>query len=146
MQLKGINGFTLIEVLLAVGIVSIISFISIPLSIHSLHKYEEKLFLSLFEYDLLYAQSLATTTTERVRIIFHQHSYQIVKGEANSEVEMRTIPEHITVNTRLRNIIAFDRNGRIQNLQQGRIEFKGKDTNYYVIFPLGKGRGYIAEQ
>lgn len=146
MLLKENTGFTLIEVLLVMSMVSILTLITIPISLQTIEKQEEKQFLELFEYDLLYAQSLATTTTERVRIIFHQDSYQVVKGEANSEVALRTIPDHVNVHTRLRHIIAFDRNGRIRNLQHGRMEIKSKYASYYVIFPLGKGRASIVQQ
>lgn len=145
MLIKSSYGFTLLEVLMVLAIFSILSLIIIPISFNKLEISQENKFIETFEYDLLYTQSLAVTSKERVRIIFYKSSYQIVKGEQDSLLSVRNIPKNINVNTRLRNIISFDRNGRIRDLQKGKIEIETKHSKYHVIFPLGKGRCSIVK-
>jgi len=141
------NGFTLLEVLIVLGIISFIILLSIPISFKIIETHQEKNFIEMFEFDLLYIQSLAITTTkENVRIVIDKDQYKIVKGERDSLISIRTIPENIHINTRLRPIISFDENGRIRDPNKGRIEIETKQSKYIVIFPLGKGRCSIVKQ
>lgn len=145
MQIKSSAGFTLIEVLIVMGILSFLAIMIIPISFTTIEKQHEKTFIETFEFDLLYTQSLAITSKERIRIIFSDQSYQIVKGEKNSIVTIRNIPNNIRVNTRLRHIISFDQNGRVRDLQKGKIEIETNHSTYHVIFPMGKGRCSIVQ-
>lgn len=145
MLIKGSQGFTLLEVLMAMGILLTLLLLITPVSFSTIEKKQENKFIETFAYDLLYTQSLATTTSERVRIIFSNDSYKIVKGEKSSLVYQRNIPKHIKVHTRLRHIISFSRSGRIEDLNKGRIEIETKHSTYHVVFPLGKGRCSIVK-
>lgn len=145
MFIKSSSGFTLIEVLVVMNIVAVLLLLTIPVSLSAIEKHEESKFIEIFEYDLLYTQGLATTTNESVRIIFFTDSYEIVKGETDSTMAVRNIPKHIKIHTRLRPVIAFDRSGRIRDLQKGRIEIETKHSKYHVVFPLGKGRCSIVK-
>lgn len=141
------NGFTLIELLIVLGVFSTLLLISVPIGFATIEKHQANKFLETFEFDLLYIQSLATITKERVRIRFTSaHQYKIIRGEKNSTLHVRDIPKNIKINTRSRQVISFDENGRIREPQKGRIEIKVKQSIYHVIFPLGKGRCSIVKQ
>lgn len=113
---------------------------------HLTETHKENLFIKTFQYDLLYIQSLASLTEEQVKIHFEEDVYKIYRGNRNALLFAREIPDHIEIDMGMRKNISFDRNGRIQNANHGGIKMITKDSNYNVIFPLGKGRASIVKQ
>lgn len=134
------HGFTLMEILFVLGIWMMIVLLSVPILFNSLEKIRERHFLETLQFDILYAQSLALTNKNNIRINFNQHNYVLIE---NTKVHVRReIPDDWSFNLgSMQNSITFDEYGRIKN--PGSIYIRSAQSNFYFIFPLGKGRGYI---
>lgn len=140
------KGFTLLELLIVLSILSILLLFTTPFTHEMLMKHEEHTFIETFEYDLLHLQSLASVTSDRVRMYVDEDKYHIYKGNRNSLVFRRTIPKGISIDLRMRNNISFDQSGRIRHANYGGIKINTTQSTYDVIFPLGKGRSSIVKQ
>ncbi|UJL44839.1 prepilin-type N-terminal cleavage/methylation domain-containing protein [Virgibacillus sp. NKC19-16] len=142
--MKKQSGFTLVELLLVLSILSILLLLSVPLNISGLQKHQDKQFLETFQYDVLYIQNLAATTTDdkRVYIRFHNDRYEIIVERKT--LETRYYPDGWEVDPRAMGELSFKSTGTIR--QPGRIKMTSKHDTYFVVFPLGKGRGYVVEE
>lgn len=141
------NGFTLIEMLFVLSICSIIITLSVPLIFSTLEKQEEKRFLETFEFDVLYMQNLSIGKTDGyLRIEFYEDNYSILNGTTDETLLVRNYPKHVTVtiNTWAMKSISFNKNGVIKF--PGNVSIVINNTEYILVFPLGKGRFYIDEQ
>lgn len=136
------NGFTLIEVLFVLGIVSVLLLLSAPLNISTLEKLQDEQFLQVFEFDVLSIQSKATTTNESIKIILMPDRYKILVSHGKPIV--RPYPTGWKRGNRTINEISFNKNGALRN--PGSIQFTTKNAVYVIIFPLGKGRFYIVKK
>lgn len=136
------NGFTFIEMLFVLGIISFLFVLSTPIVFNVLDQQQEKQFLNTFEFDVLYAQRLAMQSKSIVRINFSRQQYTILSDE--KVVTRRRIPNDWDINLRTMNQLSFDDQGRIR--EPGTMSIKTPRAEYHVIFPFGKGRGYVVEQ
>ncbi|MBY7143382.1 prepilin-type N-terminal cleavage/methylation domain-containing protein [Virgibacillus sp. NKC19-3] len=143
-NMKSQRGFTFVELLLVLSILSILLLLHVPLNISGLQKHQSEQFLETFQYDVLFIQHLATTTTDdkRVYIKFHNESYEMIHGRKT--MKTRYYPDGWEVDPRVMKEISFKSTGTIR--QPGRIKMTSKHSTYFVVFPLGKGRGYIVEE
>lgn len=134
------RGFTLMEILFVLGIWMILLLISVPFVFSSMEEIKENHFLETLQFDILYAQSLALNNKNNIRINFNQHNYVLIE---NQKVHIRRdIPNNWSFNLgSMRNTIRFDEYGRIEN--PGSIYIRSPRSNFSLIFPLGKGRGYF---
>ncbi|GAB3052010.1 hypothetical protein GCM10027286_14100 [Virgibacillus ainsalahensis] len=128
------------EVLVVLGVLSILLFLSPPLNISSLEKHQTKQFLETFEYDVLYIQNLATTTSSHVRLIIRHDRYTIVSP--SKTLAVRYYPSNLEFNSTMENI-SFTKSGSIR--KAGNITINTLDSTYKAVFPPGKGRFYIYE-
>ncbi|MEN2765995.1 competence type IV pilus minor pilin ComGD [Ornithinibacillus xuwenensis] len=136
------KGFTLIESLVVLTIWLMILSLSVPLINSLYHKKTEEFFFNTLQYDILYVQSQAIGSNDYVRIILEKQSYILVDS-ANQET-IRKLPKGWSLDRRTLDTISFNSNGAIR--KAGTIQIQTNRTKYKIVFPLGKGRGYIVKQ
>lgn len=139
--MKQANGFTLLEMLYVLGIISILFIISVPFMRHVLDQQEESQFLKVFEADILYAQRLAMQSKHIISMYVNPGEYKIMQGDRS--VLIRKIPTDWEIDIRTMPQLGFDNKGRIR--YPGTIAIKSEHTQYLMVFPFGKGRGYLVQ-
>ncbi len=138
LKMKAEHGFTLIEMLLVLCIVSIISFIAIPGLYHVYKTEQTNQFFALMEADILYLQNQSLGSTLKNRILIEENRYTIYLG--NNVPVIRDYPAHISTNRERR--ISFNNLGTYKDPMT--FHFYDDDGDAYrVAFPLGKGRQHI---
>jgi competence protein ComGD len=136
-------GFTILEVLIVLSISVILLSISVPLAHHLLQQKTEEKVLNTFLYDILYLQNQSLITEEQyLRLALYKKSYTIV-GINNETIE-RQLPIGWEIDRRTLSEISFNSKGSIR--KAGTIQIITPQNKYNVVFPLGKGRGYIEKQ
>ncbi len=141
--MKPINGFTLIEMLLAIVVLASLILLAVPPLFSTIQKQETAHFFNVLDSDILFIQNEALGTRQNVRIVFDKEYYSIVAEKQTEEVK-RYYPKHLTHDVRINNRVSFSNNGTVINPTT--FLFKDKSTTYHLVFPLGKGRQYIEEQ
>lgn len=137
------GGFTLVELIIILSIWLLILSFTIPLVVKDVNKLKERQYLNSFQSDVIYAQSLAMGTENKVRITFTSTNYNIMENQR--KIIQRTIPENWQVEASLmKNMIEFGITGQILN--PGAINIKTAHSQYSIVFPFGKGRGYVVEK
>ncbi|MDY0396677.1 type II secretion system protein [Virgibacillus halophilus] len=76
------NGFTLLETIFVLGILSLFLVLAIPLSWTFLQKQQEKQFIDTLQSDLLLIQSLSAQEDDQIKIIFHETDYTVQTSRA----------------------------------------------------------------
>lgn len=135
------KGFTLLESLLVLFIVSTMSLILMANITPIYHKKVIETFLNQFEKDMLYAQQYALVNEELVFVLFksEQNLYKIESNEQEVDLLTRNYHPKIKIEgATLTNKITYISNGSIQ--KSGTMFISYKDSTYKVIFYLGKGR------
>lgn len=135
------KGFTLLESLLVLFIVSTMSLVLITNIAPIYHKKVIETFLNQFEKDMLYAQQYALVNEELVFVLFksEQNLYKIESNEQEVDLLTRNYHPKIKIEgATLTNKITYISNGSIQ--KSGTMFISYKDSTYKVIFYLGKGR------
>jgi|SRR5690625_2530065 len=141
---KRINGFTLIEMLLTIGILGLLSFIVVPSIYKSIERQELVQFFNVLESDVFYIQNQALGTRKNFRIIFDE-DYYIIAGPFNSGIDIkRYYPKHLKQEIKINHRVTFTSNGTVSD--STKVLFNYRDTTYQLVFPLGKGRYYIEEK
>ena len=136
------QGFSLIEVLVTLSILGIILTIFFPISNSLLEtKTEEKVF-DMFQYDVLFLQNKSMGTNNYTRMVLKPNGYTIT--DHNTILIERELPDGWEIDPRNLVNISFNRSGAIRNA--GTIKIVSPKNTYNVIFPIGKGRGYIEKQ
>ncbi|MDC3418995.1 prepilin-type N-terminal cleavage/methylation domain-containing protein [Aquibacillus koreensis] len=140
------KGFTLIEVLIVLSMISLFLVIGASFQPKALEQNQADYFFKLFQSDVLYLQQLTMIDRENVFIYISpdNKSYQIKRGGMGEVILTRSFPKDWTINLNtLPAPISFSPNGTIKN--PGTIDLRSPTTRYSVIFPFGKGRCYIVE-
>ena len=135
------NGFTLIESILVLFIVSIMSFVFIANVVPIYNKKVIETFLHQFEKDMMYAQQYALVNKEPTAILFvpTENRYTISENKITLPLVKREYNNEITIQaTNFSNRIVFNGNGSIQ--KSGTIHITYKTQTYKVVYYLGKGR------
>ncbi|WP_176447377.1 competence type IV pilus minor pilin ComGD [Lentibacillus sp. CBA3610] len=138
-----VNGFTLIEVLFVLAVLSVLILITTPLQLSVLDKKTEERFLETLEMDLLYMQTLAYNSRMTHRLAFLDSERYEIKANNTSILE-RTVPEGWEIDTRTLKTISFNKKGTI--VKSGTFAIKTLTDHYNVVCPLGKGRCYFEKQ
>lgn len=141
--MKEIKGFTFIELVFVLFIISLLTFLVIPGLFSTLKKQQTKQFFTTFDADILYIQNSALGTSQHVRILF-EDDYYVIRNNRTKEAIKRYYPEHISRITKSNNRISFNDSGTI--ISPTSYRFEDETTTYKIVFPLGKGRHYIEEQ
>jgi|SRR5690625_1960997 len=133
------NGFTLIEMLFILLILSLLMVIAVPNLFSLLKKLETNNFFHMLDADIFYIQNEAMDTQNNVRIIFREDAY-VIRNLYSDEDIIRYYPDNLSYDL-VNNRIMFNKNGTI--LGPTRYRFFDKNNTYEIVFPLGKGRHYI---
>lgn len=137
------NGFTLIEMLFILAILSILILLFIPAFNHSIQNHQVNQFLYVLHSDVLFMQNLSTGNKTDIRMIFKDNHYIVSNYLTNDIYLERKYPNELTIETRTLNYVSFNDKGSIR--YPGTIQIKSAHKNYRLVFPLGKGRFYIDE-
>ncbi|MFD1850617.1 competence type IV pilus minor pilin ComGD [Oceanobacillus bengalensis] len=135
------NGFTLVEVLFVLTILSILLLFTPKPNLTSLNNIHVQQFFKVLQSDVLYAQTLTPTSKYNIRIRFYADKYVVY--DDNIILETRNYPKGLSVDTRTNDTFEFSNAGTIKNPRA--IIFATKDVEYRIVFPFGKGRFYIHE-
>lgn len=139
------NGFTLLEMLIVLGMWSILILLSAPLLFSSIDKQQEKHFLDTLESDVLYVQNMSIGSPEKNIVLrFNKNQYTIYDNLTNESFITRELPPDYVLDPRTARNISFNKRGSIS--KPGTIALKTKRASYKIVFPLGKARCYIAKQ
>lgn len=140
------NGFTLVELLFVLGILTVLLLLAVPISTSSLEKQQEKQFLETFESDVLYIQAMASSTPNSYyKIKFYENEYELISGSGfTSSTIARQYPPGWKFFIRPFREISFKPNGSIR--RAGTIDIRSEKAVYKAVFQPGKGRFYIARE
>lgn len=136
-------GFTLPELLIVLSIISILLFVAISFGDNSLENIEMNNFIEVFESDVLYIQNAALGTRKNIRIIFRDDYYVIIHEETAIADIRRNYPPQFNELFVTQRRIVFSNSGALIN--PSTITFMTDVNKYKLVFPLGKGRYYVAE-
>jgi len=139
---KNEKGFTLIEILIVLGIIAILFAIAVPLHVESLENQKEKRFFETLKYDFLFTQRISASGHKAVDIEFRNDEYLINKDV--SPIIKRPYPEGWRIDKLNTSIVSFSLRGNIR--QGSTLKVYTNNNEYNVIFPLGKGRFYIEKK
>jgi len=135
--------FTLLELLFAVTIVSLITFISVPVGYKLYEQQQIKQFFRVFDADVLFIQNQSLHQSNHYKIVLNTNSYSV--SNHDGMIFKRDYPKQISYRNTANNKISFYRHGTIEN--PGTFFFYVHDgSRYKVVFPFGKGRHYIEKQ
>ncbi|MGD6832305.1 competence type IV pilus minor pilin ComGD [Sutcliffiella halmapala] len=141
---KSQKGFTFVESLLVLSVVSVILSFTILKIAAIEEKHVTKNFFSELTNDLLFAQQYAMSTRRSVTITFSpsNHYYRVTQGPGN-ELLRRNYHEDIQIDPRtMGTLLVFQSHGSIQKAGTMGISYKNLE-NYRLVFQLGKGRFYV---
>lgn len=137
------NGFTLIEMLLVLTVLSILISLALPAHSSSLTKQQENQFIEVLQNDVLLIQNQASITSkERMYIRFYDDHYLVLHGR-NPSYAKRDYPDGWSLLTSNR-ILEFHLNGTV--LSPRTFIMHSKKERIALVFPLGKGRFYIERE
>ncbi|WP_087971669.1 competence type IV pilus minor pilin ComGD [Oceanobacillus rekensis] len=138
------NGFTLLEVLFVLTLLSVVLVLLPPINVDVIAKQQEKQFIETFQFDVLYVQNMSNLiTNEEVFIRLYKDNYKILRGSSETIAE-RTYPPGLVIDPRGNADISFNTSGTF--IYPRTIRITTKNNDYNAVFQLGKGRFYIAER
>lgn len=135
------NGFTLIEVLLSLVIMMIILLVISPFSTDIVEKKREEQFIEMLQADILLIQNLSMQTRKSTVIYFEEGKYVILVG--NSTFRTREFPKEWKITDDGIRPLSFTPGGIIR--RPGSLRIKMTHSYVKIVFPLGKGRGYVEQ-
>ncbi|MCS4485523.1 competence type IV pilus minor pilin ComGD [Staphylococcus americanisciuri] len=144
-QLHHRSGFTLVEMLIVLAIISIMLFITVtnPIKLYTPQNIDDQITLLTSKID--YYQALAIKKKKTVLIAFRSGS-NTMRIEIQNERENRIIslnPLQLEPTSNL-NYIAFNRTGEIMKF--GKLNFKYGSQHFSIIFHIEQGRYRIIKQ
>src|SRR5699024_6550846 len=144
-RLKSNRGFTLLEVIFTLSMLSIIVSLSAPIIFSILDNQSEKKFLDLLFSDLLFIQVASHgMISGKAHVKFEDYSYTVhVDKNGHKRKIKRSYPRGWKKDERLYKEISV-KNCTILN--PGMILIQSDNTDYRIISPIRKGRGYIDTQ
>ncbi len=134
------NGYTLLETLIVLVIVSIMSFVLVMNLNPIYHKKVIDTFLNQLEKDLLYAQQYALVNESTVYVVFSESEkkYRVANGIGDNLLS-RNYHQHIIFESAtLENRVIYNRQGSIQ--KSGTMFINYHSDKYRLVIYLGKGR------
>ncbi len=135
------KGFTLVEMLIVLSLLTVIVSISVYLSLDFLNKQQEKHFFELLHSDIFFVQNQSFSTLNKASIMFRDGYYVVYKTSKDRNPLIREYPNHISFYHYENNTISFLNQGDINPPIS--IRFNKNGENYKLVFPFGKGRAYI---
>jgi competence protein ComGD len=140
--LRDESGFTLLESLTVLAIVTIMVTVVFAVMPPTLQKQADKKFVDQFVRDLHHAQQYAITTGERVRVLFDFQNKSYVIRPLNSELKnilIRTYSRSIKIEeTTLTKNLIFTGSGSSNS--SGNIVIRTSDRIYEITIYIGEGK------
>lgn len=135
------RGFTLIETLFALSILSLLLLLIPKHQMEYMEKLENQQFFETLEMDVLYLQNTMGTQEIVIPYIlkFSPDSYSILINN-NTHIKREFPPSVALTNPYLKEI-TFSMGGVIKNPQAILMDVGGEP--YRIVFPFGKGRFYV---
>lgn len=140
---KNEEGFTFIELLYVLLIVSILSLLVVPPMYHVYQEQQKNQFFTLLDSDILYIQNQAIARKTNFRIVFDTEYYVVM--EKDKQIYKRDYPNHLSYSKATTNRIVFNTLGTVRNPTTYLFYDQSKGKRYEMVFPLGKGRQYVEE-
>src|SRR5699024_11630333 len=85
------NGFTLLEILIVLGVWSLLILLSAPLHISSIEKQQEKQFQKTFESDVMYVQNFSVDVPDRSIVLqFREDGYSGLNRVSDEVIRRKT--------------------------------------------------------
>jgi len=138
------RGFTLIEMLIVLFIVTTIMAFTVPPLQQTVAERQLQYFLEQFSNDMLYAQQYAMSRKKTVTIIFYFDTcrYQVKEGGTfGKELLVRSFPSPFQFQmATLSPPLMYYSNGNINKAGTLLVAYGNK--KYKIVFQLGKGRLY----
>lgn len=140
------NGYTFVEGMIVLFIVTIILGISVVPSIAIIEQKKLEYFFEQFKKDVYFAQSYAMSHDQIIVIVTDQdnHRYSIKVSGVGEVLLLRDYDTKINIqHISLQNPIIFFPNGNIK--RAGKLHILYGEQTFAVVFFLGKGRFYVKE-
>ncbi|WP_188206151.1 competence type IV pilus minor pilin ComGD [Alkalibacillus aidingensis] len=140
------KGFTLVEVLIVLSIVTTITYFSLNMFQEIQNKRTINQFFATFEQDIFYIQQYTLLNQSRLTLTFqpHSHGYRIYDNPLMPAHIVRQFDDTIIFHTTdLNHKIRFNTTGNIS--QPGSFEVIIHNQTYRITFPFGKGRYYVTQ-
>ncbi len=144
---KNEEGFTLIEVLIVLGCLTIMLTIVNAVTSKMFETYEQTAFINQLEKDIYYAQvyALENNTNVLLRFMTDQNEYSAYSYKTNSYIITTQKAESIKFKKVGNVSVTYISAGNIQSPTTINLtDSKGK-TIYKLVFQLGRGRFYISK-
>lgn len=140
------NGFSLIEVLIVLSILTTLLFIGGSIQIRTYDTYQFKQWYALFESDLLQLQQDTIVSVNSPYLLIRPggNSYEVRNSPTEKPIIKRSIPKNLKIRLySFNNPLSFSKSGTIK--RPGKFQVVSKYSKWEIIFPLGKGRSYVNE-
>ncbi|MEC0283603.1 type II secretion system protein [Terribacillus saccharophilus] len=133
------KGFSLIELIIVLGLASLLISIGTGVYSHLLVEAEAKQFKKRLEQDLLYLQQY-TQFDRSAKLFLEDDKYQISSSRLKKVLLVQEIPEGYTIKI-YPNAMSFGFNQTGTALSPGNFTIHTPVGTDKLVFPLGKGRG-----
>jgi competence protein ComGD len=144
LQLLNHKGFTLLESVVVVSIVTIMMFVSFTSIIPLYQANQIHHFFQTLSQDLHYAQQVAITNQEVTKVYLNNSERTYYVSVNNSSLYSRSYPSVISIEKgTATNPVMYLSTGSIN--QSGTLYVSAYNKRYKVVFLLGKGRYYVEE-
>lgn len=141
------NGFTLIEMLIVLSMLSILILLAVPQQISILSKQKEEQFIEQLEFDVLLIQNQSNLLLKdsNMYIRFYDNYYSVLGGWSDSTIANRPYPDGwILIINEQHRTLKFSETGTVINPRT--LVMYSKNERISIVFPLGKGRFHVARE
>src|SRR5690625_4889390 len=121
------KGFTLLELLIVLSILTIIVSISVPLTLDFVRKQQERHFFELLHSDIFFVQNQSFSTLNKVSLMFRDEYYIIFRSQDDNNPMIRYYPNHISFYYFENNTISFSNQGDYNNPNTIRFNMNGEN-------------------
>lgn len=140
------DGFTLVEVLMVLGCLTLMLTVVSTITFKMFETYEQKVFLNQLQKDIYYAQAYAfeNKTYVTLRFATEQNEYSAYTY-TNHKILSIQKAESIKFKKVGNVTVTYTSSGNIEGPTTINLTDKNGKTIYKLVFQLGRGRFYISE-
>src|SRR5690625_1112510 len=109
--MKKHNGFTFIEMLFVIFILTIFIGLTVPITMKGIEQHQTNQFFTVLTSDILLLQNQSFGVVTNRRLVFEDEQY-LIRGE-NGILERRQYPNHLQYNSQSNNEIQFKNTGTV---------------------------------
>lgn len=137
-------GFTFIELLISLSIISVISLLAVPHVTNMVYEQKMKRFFDVFAADVLFVQNQNMISGNSYRLLLTKDDYFIFNNKDGQTMVRRDYPNNLTLQYKSNFVVSFYLNGTVESVDT--IYLSNEKSRYKIVFPLGKGRHYVEKQ